>query len=47
MHEFVSRGIDASRLEAKGYGEEHPVADNTTEEGRQKNRRISLLGTAK
>lgn len=47
MQDLVQRGIDASRLEAKGYGEEHPVADNATEEGRQKNRRISLLVTAK
>jgi outer membrane protein OmpA-like peptidoglycan-associated protein len=35
-------GVDPSRLSAKGYGEENPVADNTTDEGRQKNRRISL-----
>lgn len=47
MHELVSRSIEASRLEAKGYGEEHPVADNATAEGRQKNRRISLLVTEK
>jgi OmpA-OmpF porin, OOP family len=47
MHDLVQRGIDSSRLEAKGYGEEYPVADNATEEGRQKNRRISLLVTAK
>jgi OOP family OmpA-OmpF porin len=44
MHELASRGVDASRLEAKGYGE-HPVGDNATEDGRQKNRRISLLVT--
>lgn len=47
MHELASRGVDASRLEAKGYGEEHSVADNATEGGRQKNRRISLLVTEK
>jgi len=29
-------------MSAKGYGQEAPVADNSTEEGRQKNRRISL-----
>lgn len=46
-HDLIGRGIDSSRLEAKGYGEEHPVAANSTEEGRQKNRRISLLVTAK
>jgi OOP family OmpA-OmpF porin len=40
-------GIDPSRLTAQGYGEEHPVADNSTEEGKQKNRRISMRVTAK
>jgi OmpA-OmpF porin, OOP family len=47
MAELVKAGVDASRMTAKGYGEEHPVADNTTEDGRQKNRRISLHVTAK
>jgi outer membrane protein OmpA-like peptidoglycan-associated protein len=42
MAELAKLGVDPSRMEAKGYGEEHPVADNATEEGRQKNRRISL-----
>ncbi|WP_018478867.1 OmpA family protein [Pontibacter roseus] len=41
------QGIDASRLEAEGYGEQHPVADNTTEEGRTQNRRIDVLVTKK
>jgi OmpA-OmpF porin, OOP family len=40
-------GIDPSRLTAQGYGEEHPVGDNSTEEGRQQNRRISMRVTAK
>jgi OOP family OmpA-OmpF porin len=47
MAELVKLGTDATRLSAKGYGEEHPVADNTTEEGRAKNRRISLRVTEK
>lgn len=33
-------GIDASRLDARGYGETRPVADNSTDEGRQWNRRV-------
>ncbi|MDX2055273.1 MAG: OmpA family protein [Polyangiaceae bacterium] len=37
---LVSKGIDASRIEAVGYGDERPIAPNDTEEGRQKNRRI-------
>jgi len=47
MAELVKLGVDPSRLEAEGYGDEHPVADNNTEEGRQLNRRISLRVTAK
>ena len=41
------QGIDASRLAAEGYGEQHPVADNATEEGRAQNRRIDVLVTKK
>jgi OmpA-OmpF porin, OOP family len=36
-------GIDRSRLEARGYGMSRPVADNSTDEGRQKNRRIEAI----
>jgi OmpA-OmpF porin, OOP family len=45
MEELTRLGVDASRMSAKGYG--HPMADNSTEEGRQKNRRISLWVTEK
>lgn len=45
--DLVKLGIDASRLEAEGYGQEHPVADNSTEEGRAQNRRIDMRVTAK
>ncbi len=37
---IVSKGIDKRRLDAVGFGDEHPIAPNDTEEGRQKNRRI-------
>jgi outer membrane protein OmpA-like peptidoglycan-associated protein len=37
---IVSKGIDKKRLDAIGFGDEHPVAPNDTDEGRQKNRRI-------
>ena len=40
MAEIVKLGIDKARLAAEGYGDQHPVADNATEEGRQKNRRV-------
>jgi OmpA-OmpF porin, OOP family len=47
MAELTKLGTDPSRMSAKGYGEEHPLADNSTEEGRAKNRRISLRVTEK
>jgi OmpA-OmpF porin, OOP family len=47
MAELTRLGVDPSRMSAKGYGQENPVADNSTEEGRQKNRRISLEVTEK
>lgn len=35
-------GIADERIESEGYGQEHPVASNDTEEGRAKNRRIAI-----
>ncbi len=40
---IVKRGVDAMRLVAAGFGQERPVADNRTEEGRAKNRRVELV----
>ena len=45
--ELEKMGIAANRLAAEGYGQEHPVASNDTEEGRAQNRRISIRVTEK
>lgn len=42
MNELIELGVDKSRLSTEGYGDKFPVADNSTEEGKQKNRRISV-----
>ncbi|MBI5475868.1 MAG: OmpA family protein [Ignavibacteriales bacterium] len=40
---IVTDGIDAKRLSSLGYGQEKPIADNKTDEGRAKNRRVELV----
>ncbi len=39
---FINNNIDVLRIMAKGYGETMPVADNRTEAGRRKNRRVEI-----
>jgi len=47
MQSLVAKGVEASRIESEGYGDQHPVASNDTEEGRNQNRRISIRVTEK
>ncbi|MBV6439978.1 MAG: hypothetical protein EPGJADBJ_01636 [Saprospiraceae bacterium] len=44
---LIAKGITPERLEAEGYGEQHPVAPNDTPENKAKNRRISFSVRAK
>jgi outer membrane protein OmpA-like peptidoglycan-associated protein len=39
---LVSKGIEEGRIEALGYGDERPIADNDSDANRQKNRRIEV-----
>ena len=47
MEAIVRGGIAADRVEAEGYGDQFPVADNATDEGRALNRRTSVSIRAK
>lgn len=39
---LTSKGIDPKRLSYRGYGKSKPIEDNSTEEGRSKNRRVEI-----
>lgn len=40
---LTGKGLQATRLVAKGYGSEKPIADNKTKAGQQKNRRVEFV----
>ena len=43
MSALIQRGVEGRRLSSAGFGSERPIADNRTEEGRSKNRRVELV----
>ena len=43
LDRLVELGVDATRLSARGAGEDEPIASNDTEAGRQENRRIEFV----
>ncbi len=43
VNALVQKGISSERLQAVGYGQEKAVADNSTDDGRAKNRRVELV----
>ena len=42
MSQLRDMGVAPSRLDAEGYGNQHPIADNSTADGRSRNRRVAL-----
>lgn len=46
-HLVQQEGVPAARLTAKGHGKGQPVADNTTEAGRARNRRVDVVISVK
>jgi outer membrane protein OmpA-like peptidoglycan-associated protein len=43
MEAVLAKGIDKARLSTKGWGQTKPIAENTTEDGRAKNRRVEIV----
>jgi outer membrane protein OmpA-like peptidoglycan-associated protein len=43
MDAIVSKGVGAARVSAAGFGQTKPIADNATDAGRAKNRRVELV----
>jgi outer membrane protein OmpA-like peptidoglycan-associated protein len=42
---LINRGVGFQRLDARGFGQERPIADNKTVQGRAANRRVDFLTT--
>lgn len=44
---LVNKGIESTRMNYTGYGQQNPIGENTTEEGRKKNRRVEITVSSK
>jgi chemotaxis protein MotB len=44
---LISRGVPAFNLVVRAYGEQRPIADNVSDEGKEKNRRVEIIITPK
>lgn len=41
-HALIALGVNDKQLQTAGFGQEHPIASNDTDQGREKNRRVDL-----
>ena len=42
LNYLIAQGVNGANLNAKGYGDQSPIADNATKEGRAQNRRVEI-----